>query len=133
MAEGSDTKQKKRILLVGATSGQVASLVNLMPEWTWLEAGAGWPTVEEDLPAQGPFDAVIVFAEKGREKHTLALCEAIRNRRSVIGVPLLVAVDQYELDLGNKVRRLANANFLLTPVEKEELTRKLAELEAGES
>lgn len=99
-----------------------------MPHWHWEQPPPDWSAGIGSLRTDQPIDAVIVFAKPNDEKRALALCQEIRNRPELASIPLLVAINRYQLSLGNDVRRLPNAHFILTPIEEQRLESKLEEM-----
>lgn len=98
-------------------------------KWSWIQAPAHWKPqdgIKEDTAA---FDAIIVFSTKYKEQDIRELCEAIREIQSLKTIPLLVAVNQYEMPLANRVKELPHADFIFTPVRQEELVDRLHEMD----
>lgn len=118
-------------VLVGASDAQVAQLKKDMPNWDWVEPPADWPSRSGEPFATGPVQAIIVFAKKKREDHALEVCKKIRERREMDGVPLLVAVNMYQMGLANEGRRLPMGHFIFTPIEGQELQNRLVEMRSA--
>ena len=94
--------------------------------WRWLKALADWNPAD-GLPAEaGGTEAIIVFSRKYEEKEALGLCRRIRENPALETIPLLVAINMYQMPLGNNVKRMANADFVFTPLQEEELNKRLA-------
>ena len=129
---GSETGNAElTILLVDAEPEQVFRLKNDIPDWNWQETGADWITDDSKTPSVEGTAAVIVFARRNQEEHALSLCKKIRQRHEMDDIPLLVAINMYQLMLGNAVRRLLYGHFIILPIEKEALRNKLNEIKSG--
>lgn len=122
-----------RVLLADAEDEQVSSLDDLMPDWEVEKAPEGWPENAGSGVSGDELDAVIVYAEKGGEQKTLQVCKAIREKNDTRDIPLFVAIDQYQMDLGNRVKRLPQADFVIAPFEKSLLEMKVKALMPGAS
>jgi PleD family two-component response regulator len=68
---------------------------------------------------------MIVFATKYREPEIRELCAGLREIPELDAIPLLVAVDQYQMPLANRVREMPNSDFIVTPIEEHSLRRNL--------
>ena len=99
-----------------------------MPHWNWAKATADWAGGTSPVRPDASVDAIIVFVEQSDEERALGLCQEIRNCPDTAAPPLLVAIDRYQLPLGNDVRRLPNAHFVLTPIDEKRLRSKLEEM-----
>jgi len=115
------------VVLVEAKEGEVPRLRGDIPDWNWVVAPEQWAGDVERLDGASP-DGIVVYAQRDREDEAFDLCQRIRESESLEGVPLLVAINMYQLFLGNKVRRLPNSHFVITPVAKDSLEERLAEL-----
>ena len=133
MCDSETGNAELNILLVEAKPEQVSRLKNDIPDCNWVEATAGWITDDSKPPSVEGTAAVIVFARKKQEKHALSLCKKIRQRHEMDGIPLLVAINMYQLTLGNAVRRLLHGHFIILPIEKEALRNKLNDMKSGKS
>lgn len=94
-------------------------------EWSWLKAPADWKPDDGIERDASTVDAIIVFSEKYEEREIRKLCESIREVPRLNSIPLLVAVNQYEMPLANRVKELSNADFIFTPVKEEDLAERL--------
>jgi len=115
------------IVLVRPKEGEAPRLRGDMPDWNWVVAPEEWSGDVERLGGASP-DGMVVHARKDEEDEAFDLCRRIRESERLHGVPLLVAINMYQLFLGNKVRRLPRSHFIIVPVAKDSLEEKLAEL-----
>jgi hypothetical protein len=105
-------------------------------EWSWIRAAADWKPRDGVPGNASTVDAIVVFSTKYEERSIRKLCEAIRAVPSLDPIPLLVAVNQYEMPLANRVKELPNADFLFTPLKEEDLVgrlKRLSDADSGES
>jgi hypothetical protein len=93
--------------------------------WRWLKTPPSWKPGDPLPAAPANIDAVIVFAPKYREDEIGELCRRVRQDSSLLAIPLLVAVDQYQMPLANRMREIPNTDYVLTPIEEESLARHL--------
>lgn len=94
--------------------------------WRWLKAPPSW-TPGQSLPVEpSKIDALIVFASKDGEDEVGQLCGNLRQEPSLDAVPLLVAVDQYQMPFANRMREMPKTDYILTPIEEGSLARHLA-------
>jgi len=94
-------------------------------DWHWLQTPRSWKP-SDPLPADlAIVDAVIVFSLKQKEQEVELLCRTLRREPSLKEVPLLVAVNQYQMPLANRMRELPNTDFVLTPIEEASLLKHL--------
>lgn len=121
------------ILLVDFAADRAGDLRNTQPWAEWEEAPSGWPRCEPAWTCRGPVDAVLVWAGKADNREAVLACMEIRDRIEMQGVPLLVVITRYQMDIGNEVRRIVDSDFLITPFEEQNLRRKLAGLCANGS
>ena len=99
-------------------------------EWSWIRAPADWKP-EDGVPGgASAVDAIIVFSTRYEERAIRELCEAIRKIPKLEEVPLLAAVNQYEMPLANRIKELPNADFIFTPIEEPDLLERLERLGA---
>ena len=116
------------VTLVDASPDDVEALTARMPNWTWLHAPADCSAGAEPVEPEALPDAVMVFGDREDPERTRALCQEIRQNDRMSDVPLLVAIDRYQMTLGNEVRELPNAHFVITPIEEERLRERLQEM-----
>lgn len=96
-------------------------------EWNWITASADWTPGDVAEPGQARWDAIFVVAQKNQENEALALCEAIRENSAFDNIPLLVAVNIYQMPLASKVKRLPNSGYIFVPIVEAELLKRLTE------
>ena len=97
-------------------------------EWSWIKAPSDWTPQQAIGGGESPVDAIIVFSKTYEEREIRKLCEAIRDVPRLNRIPLLVAVNQYEMPLANRVKELPNADFIFTPVKEEDLIERMQRL-----
>ena len=96
-------------------------------QWNWIAASADW-TARGNVNAEQPkWDAIVVVAQKNQENEALALCKAIRDNRTFDNIPLLVAVNIYQMPLASKVKQLPNSSYIFTPIVEDDLVKRLEE------
>jgi CheY-like chemotaxis protein len=93
--------------------------------WHWIKTPSSWKPGEPLPAAAANLDAIIVFAVKYQEKETEELCRSLRQDSTLEAIPLLVAVDQYQMPLANRVREIPNTDFVLVPIEEPSLAKHL--------
>ena len=96
-------------------------------EWNWITASADWMPREVPEPIQARWDAILVVAQKNQENETLTLCKAIRENSAFDNIPLLVAVNIYQMPLASRVKQLFNSSYVFTPIVEDDLLKRLEE------
>jgi len=119
------------LFLVNAVDNPDAEIAEstFSPHWKWIEAPENWTPedgIDEDI---ADIDMIIVFSTKYREQEVGKLCETIREVPKLAETPLLVAVNQYEMPLANRVKELPNAHFVFTPLKEEDLFDRLRRIQ----
>lgn len=115
------------VILVNAEDNPLAVIddATFKGNWHWRKAPLGW-NLGDPLPADpANTDAIIVFAMKHREAEVGDLCRGVRQDPTLKAIPLLVAVDQYQMPLANEMREIPNTDFVLVPIEEASLARHL--------
>lgn len=121
---------KIKVLLVDAQDNPQAKIdeKTFRHEWNWVAAPSGWrPGLPLPVDAAG-LDAVVVFARLYEEQATRQLCADILVDPRFAGVPVLVAINQYQMPLANRVRELNNGGFVFSPVREKPLLERLESL-----
>jgi hypothetical protein len=131
--QNSDTLESpgRTVFLVNVVDNPDAKMSesSFSQEWSWIKAPADWGPEDGITGGVSRVDAIIVFSTKYEERDIRKLCEAIREAPSLSAIPLLVAVNQYEMPLANRVKELPNADFIFTPVKEEDLIERLNRLD----
>jgi hypothetical protein len=119
--------QSVNVVLINAYDNPVATMdePTFNENWHWHKAPRTWKPGEPLPTDEASVDALIVFAARYREEETRRLCEDIRQVPEWKPIPLLVAIDQYQMTLANRVREMPNADFVVTPIEEATLTENL--------
>ena len=78
-----------------------------------------------------PVDAVIVCSDIYKEDETYAVCRRLCETDMMRETPLLVAVNMYQMPLANRVKAMPNAHFIFTPVNADDLQKRLCMLAAS--
>jgi hypothetical protein len=115
------------VVLINADENPVAVIdeKTFKGNWQWLKTTPSWKP-GEPLPAEpAGIDALIVFATKYKEEEIGDLCRSVRQDPALEAIPLLVAVDQYQMPLANRMREIPNTDYVLTPIEEASLTNHL--------
>jgi hypothetical protein len=115
------------VVLINADENPVAAIdeKTFQGNWQWLRTPQAWKPGEPLPAAPASIDALIVFASKYREDEIGELCRSVRRDPTLEAIPLLVAVDQYQMPLANRMREIPNTDYVLTPIEEESLARHL--------
>jgi hypothetical protein len=116
-----------RILLVEVQDNPMAKIAGtgLRDIWTWVSAPSGWRPGQPLPDAAVALDAVIVFSRLYEEQATQKLCETILADPRFSDVPVLVAINQYQMPLANRVKELENGGFIFSPVREADLLERL--------
>ena len=120
----------RTILLVNTAHNPDAKIdkSDFIRGWNWFEAPLEWKA-EDGMPVNlTGIDAVIVFSRKYAEQEALLICKSIRDCDEFNPIPLLVAITMYQMPLGNDVKRLPNAGFILFPIKEQDLLKRLNEM-----
>lgn len=115
------------VLLINSAENPVAQFdePSFKGDWQWIEAPPDRDLAEAAPADTAPLDAVIVFATRYQPEDTLRLCEAVRRTPRLAPLPLLLAVDRYEMPVANRVREWPNADYIVTPIEEPSLITHL--------
>ena len=97
-------------------------------KWTCLIAPTDWPESGYLDVQLGTVAVVLVFVHTYEEEEALRICEYLRGRRESDGIPLLVAINMYQMPLGNSVKCLPDAGFVFTPLKAGDLAVKIHEI-----
>ncbi len=96
--------------------------------WNWIAAPGGWQP-EDDIPIKcNHLDGIIVFSKRYEERAIRELCETLHGKPRFDGVPILVAVTQYQMPLANRVKDLERGEFLLSPIYEKDLVKRIRQL-----
>lgn len=118
------------VFLVNATENPDAKMDtdSFARPWSWIAAPEEWRP-EDGMPSDAPDpDAILVFSTVYQERAIRDLCEKIRFAPNIDDVPLLVAVNQYEMPLANRVKEMPKAHFIFTPIMEEDLKSRIDRL-----
>ncbi len=97
--------------------------------WNWQDAPPDWKP-EDGLPeSASETDVILIFSKRHKEREIRKLCERIRTIPALQGIPLLVAVTQYEMPLANRVKELPKTDYVFTPIEEDDLIERLGRLQ----
>jgi len=132
MTENRTKNSKLTILLVEPSSQQIAQLKRDIPDWNWIEMPPPQHDTGVFISGQSQVDVVIVFAKSNEEEYALTLCEKIRKLPELNSIPLLVAINRYQMMLGNDVKHLPLSHFIFAPIDKNSLIEKLEEINTSQ-
>ncbi len=119
MADGS-------IAVVGASEEQFVHIKQCLADWRCEEAVLKDEGNEiSSIPVTALL--VILFALKNK-KDTMAICSQIRNHPQTAAIPILLAINQYDITQGSSVKRMGNATFIINPFKEEELREKIEQM-----
>lgn len=79
--------------------------------------------ITSEIPEQLPL--ALVYARK-TEKETLAICEQLRKLQRTSAVPILLVVGRYMIGQIHPVKRMGNAEFIMTPFSQQQIREKIA-------
>jgi len=116
------------VVLVDSSPEQYERLKNILPSWNLHCVSADKAKSQPDTVISENLDAIIVYARIKEEQHALKLCQRIKSVEQAKTVPLLVAINRFQMILGNDVKRLPGGHFILMPIEKEVLCQRLLSL-----
>ena len=115
--------------IVGASAQEFDDVQRWLPGWKCVDLPGG-----DCGPAVSPTTAtprlVVVYALKD-EKATLAVRERLRNAAATSRAPILLVVGRYLISAGIAMRRLGNADFILSPLDEKRIREKIAGLVDG--
>ena len=110
-------------LIVGASAEELAHAEKCLSGWQCVAV-----TVDDETdarPASGAPGLVVVYARKD-EKETLGVCRQLRNAPETSDAPILLVISRYLISQGNAVKRMGNADFIMTPFDEKEMRDKIA-------
>ncbi|MBN2316282.1 MAG: hypothetical protein JXM79_20305 [Sedimentisphaerales bacterium] len=125
MSKSDHTFDSWTVLLVYAWEADVARLHDDLPGWHWLGVSGDWPLDGESKCKDPSLDGVIVFAHKDTEGRTHDMLLRLYKKQELEDVSLFIVASRYQMDLAHEVKRLPRANFLFTPINKNELLDKM--------
>ena len=117
----------RQVVLINAHDNPVAALdeAAFSAEWKWHRTAPEWKPGDA-LPVEAAqIEALVVFAAKYQEEDITRLCDGIRQDPALGSIPLLVAVDQYQMPLANRERAKPNTDFIVIPLEEPSLREHL--------
>ena len=119
------------MLLVQPPDGELERLEEKLPGWDLSEAdGDALPAKVAPREAKQT-SAVLVYARKDEEAAVLEMCRRLRESPAFEQVPVLVGITIYQMPLGNDVKRLPRSNFIFTPIEEDDLRKRVEALWAA--
>jgi hypothetical protein len=121
MTKPKNISKQNTVLVVNTVSKNVKKLRQDMPDWLWIEAPKRWPFEKENNLKKQQFQAIIVFADQGKEAWALAICKQISEKQLFSESPILLAGSRYQMALAHAVKRLPRGNFIFTPIEEKTL------------
>lgn len=112
--------------VVGASAQEFADVQHCLPDWRCVNVPVGdrGPTVSSISATP---QLIVVYALKD-EKATLAICEQLRNAPKTSGAPILLVITRYMISVGIAVKRLGNAEFIMSPFDEKRIREKIAGL-----
>jgi hypothetical protein len=121
---------RKNVLLVNVQDNPDAKIDDSTFEqpWNWIATPAGWKP-QDDIPtAFDHLDGVVVFSMLYDEQAIRELCEMLHANPRFKGVPILVAVTQYQMPLANRVKEMNMGEFVFSPLHEEDLLKRFDSL-----
>ena len=120
-------ERTRTVVLVNAHENPVAQIddSSFRQKWRWMKTARDWKPGDPLPPHEGSIDGVIVFSAKYQEEGIRQLCEAVRALPELASIPLLVAVNQYQMPLANRVRQMPNTDFIVIPLDEKSLLANL--------
>ncbi|MDF7798545.1 hypothetical protein P4C99_03675 [Pontiellaceae bacterium B1224] len=96
--------------------------------WNWIATPAGWKP-EDDIPFEiDQLDGIVVFSKLYEEQAIRELCETLHATPRLKGVPILVAVTQYQMPLANRIKKLEMGEFVFSPLHEKDLLKRFDSL-----
>ena len=115
--------------IVGPSAQEFADVQRCLSDWKCVNV-----PVSEGASAAPSITAtpqlIVVYALKDKKK-TLAVCERLRNSAETSGVPILLVISRYLVSQGTAVKRMGNAELVLSPLDEKRMREKIAELVGG--
>ena len=122
--------QEWNVLLVNVQDNPDAKIDDSTFEqtWNWIATPAGWKP-EDDIPIEvDHLNGIIVFSKLYEEQTIRELCETLHNKPRFKGVPILVAVTQYQMPLANRVKEMEMGEFIFSPLHEQDLLKRFNRL-----
>lgn len=129
--EGTDAMAARDSIafIVGASAEEFVDVQRCLSDWKCVNLPVG-----DDGPAVSSIAAtpqlIVVYALKD-EKKTLAVCERLRNSAETSGVPILLVISRYLICQATAVKRMGNAEFIMSPLDGKRIREKIAGLVDG--
>lgn len=117
---------KDTALVLGAPPEEVAKVDRILPDWEL----ASLPVADGELVASkvpAAAKVIVAFAQE-KEEDTMSLCEDLRSLPETSDVPILLVINRYQITQGNAVKRLDNADFVIAPINQNNMPDKIGEL-----
>jgi len=118
------TERRQTMLLIDFDPEEAQALRARMASWNCIEVTTD-RLDEREVRACSP-DAVAVSARKKEKQAVVRTCLEIRNRREFRNVPLLAVITRYQMHIGNEVRRIADSDFLIAPLDEATVEERLS-------
>jgi hypothetical protein len=120
-------ERTRTVVLVNAIENPDAAIdeATFQEQWRWLKTPRDWKPGDPLPTHDGDLDAVIVFSVKHHEDEIRRLCEAVRALPELAGIPLLAAVDKYQMALAHRMMETPNTDYIITPIEEGSLIANL--------
>jgi hypothetical protein len=123
--------RKRNVLLVNVQNNPDAKIDNATFEqsWNWIATPAGWQPEDAISAEIDHLDGIVVFSKLYEKRAICELCEALHAKPRSKGVPILVAVTQYQMPLANRVKELETGEFVFSPLHEKDLLKRFKRLE----
>jgi len=117
-------QSESRILVVGGSPEEFGHIEQCLPDWECVSVSldADGTAISGPIPAQPCL--ILVYAQPG-ETDTLSICQQLREDAASRDAPILLVVGRYHVVQGNAVKRMGNAEFIMTPFDEDELRSKI--------
>ena len=113
-------------IVVGAPAEEFDRIKRYLSDWQCVAAPLNNEgAAVSSIPATP--ELIIIYA-RNNEKDTLAICEQLRNSTESSAIPILLAINRYEITQGSAVKRMGNTSFIIIPFNEKELCNKINEL-----
>ncbi len=111
-------------LVVGAPAEDLEHVRECLTGWCCAAMDVDGGT--DGCPPSGRPELIVLYARKA-EKETLAICEQFRNAPETSDTPILLVISRYLISQAHPVKRMGNANFIMTPFDEKQMRGKIAE------
>lgn len=114
------------VLLVNVQVNPAAKIddFTFQQAWNWVSTPEGWMP-EDEIPIEPDrLTGIVVFSRLYEERGIREQCERLHETPCFKGIPIVVAVTQYQMPLANRVKELDMGEFVFSPLREDELLKR---------